>query len=276
MKILLIAPHQDDEILAAGGLLQKCIKKGDHITILFATNGDYRGKKIAHKRYYESKDALGYLGIPEEAIFYLGYGDTGMNYSHSFLRKMLFSEDDRLLTSHVSSMTYHPSGRKTVHAIKSGVESSLTKKTFLEDLEWFIEHHFPDIIIVSDSLDMHGDHSSIIDLLQKTNIFYKIPLCLTYIIHGGDDLSWPQRNSITFACPPSIPLEKWEKRFSIPLTMQEQICKHNAIALFTTQLKEDDNNFLLSFSKQEEFFFLFRENKFNRQKICSHFEYKEI
>ena len=39
MRILLIAPHQDDEILAAGGLIQKCIKHGDDFLILFATNG---------------------------------------------------------------------------------------------------------------------------------------------------------------------------------------------------------------------------------------------
>ena len=34
MKILLIAPHQDDEILAAGGLIQKSIKQGDDFLIL--------------------------------------------------------------------------------------------------------------------------------------------------------------------------------------------------------------------------------------------------
>ena len=43
MRILLIAPHQDDEILAAGGLIQKCIKHGDDFLVLFATNGDYHG-----------------------------------------------------------------------------------------------------------------------------------------------------------------------------------------------------------------------------------------
>lgn len=37
MRILLIAPHQDDEILAAGGLIQKCIKHGDDFLVLFAT-----------------------------------------------------------------------------------------------------------------------------------------------------------------------------------------------------------------------------------------------
>lgn len=42
MRILLIAPHQDDEILAAGGLIQKCIKHGDDFLVLFATNGDYQ------------------------------------------------------------------------------------------------------------------------------------------------------------------------------------------------------------------------------------------
>ena len=34
MNILFIAPHQDDEILASGGLIQKCVNLGDNFTIL--------------------------------------------------------------------------------------------------------------------------------------------------------------------------------------------------------------------------------------------------
>ena len=106
MKILLIAPHQDDEILAAGGLIQKSIKQGDDFLILFATNGDYHGLDIARKRYYESEHALTSLGLAKKSIFYLGYGDTGMKYSHSFLKRMSFEKNDTLLSSLVSSIEY--------------------------------------------------------------------------------------------------------------------------------------------------------------------------
>lgn len=276
MNILFIAPHQDDEILAAGGLIQKCVNLGDNFMILFVTNGDYCGPHIAQKRYYESKQALEYLGIHEKSIFYLGYGDTGMKYSHSFLRRMSFEEPNTVLSTPFSSMTYHPAGRETVHFMRTGLESPLTQAAFLADLEWFIKKDFPDIIIAPNFLDMHGDHATLIQLLQKLNIFNQIPICLTYIIHGGNDTLWPLRNTKTFTCPPVLSINEWKKRISVPLTKQEQIRKYRAIAGFTTQLKDDSVNFMVSFSKQEEVFFLLRDNEINRQNIYNHFGYKEI
>ena len=67
----------------------------------------------------------------------------------------------------------------------------------------------------------------------------------------------------------------WNKRISIPLTNQEQHYRYKAIFSFATQLEGDFDNFLVSFSKQEEIFFLLRDTRINRQKIYSHFEYKE-
>lgn len=276
MNVLVLAPHQDDEILAAGGIIQKCIKLGDSVTILFITNGDYRGPLIAHKRYHESQKALSLLGVTEKAIFYLGYGDTGMNYSHSFLRQILFSSRNTPFATPFSCMTYHPGGGKTVHAMRNGFESPLTQAAFLADLEWFIHEHKPDIIIAPDILDMHGDHAAIIPLLQKIDIFSQIPICLTYIIHGGNDTLWPSRDVKTFTRPPIISVEIWEKRITIPLINREQFLKHKAILKFKTQLKDDSDNFLISFSKQEEVFYLLGNNEINQQKIYNHLGYREI
>lgn len=275
MNILIIAPHQDDEILATGGLIQKCVKLGDIVTVLFVTNGDHSGPHIAQKRYYESKNALTLLGIDDKNIFYLGYGDTGMNYSHSFLRQLLFRNSNTPLTTPFSSMTYHPASSETVHAIRTGFESPLTQEAFLTDLEWFIKKLNPDMIIAPNVLDMHGDHSAIIPLLQKIIFFNQIPICLTYIIHGGDDSLWPPHDAKTFTCPPVVSVETWKSRISIPLTELEQCKKNKAILTFTTQLKDDSNNFLVSFSKQEEIFFLLRNNEINRQNIYNHFGYRE-
>lgn len=275
MEILIIAPHQDDEVLATGGLIQKCIKLGDTVTLLFATNGDYQGSHIAQKRFYESTEALKLLGVAEDAIFYLGYGDTGMRYSHSFLRKILFENFNTPLSTSFSSMTYHPAGGKTVHAMRTGRETLLTQSAFLTDVEWFIREHNPDIIIVPFFYDMHGDHAALIRLLQKVDIFNQIPICLMYIIHGGNDTLWPPRDAKTFSCPPIISSETWKEKISIPLTDVERHKKYKALLTFTTQLAEDSDNFLVSFVKQEEIFFLLNDSEINRQKIYNHFEYRE-
>ncbi len=275
MNILIIAPHQDDEILSTGGLIQKSIKLGDTVTVLFVTNGDYRGPYIAQQRFFESITALKILGVDKRNIFYLGYGDTGMNYSHSFLRQLLFSKVDTPLSTPFSSITYHPAGEKTVCAIRTGSDSSLTQENFMIDLKWFINRVKPDIVIAPNVRDLHGDHASIIPLLQKINALIQIPICLTYIVHGGDDTLWPTRNSQFFTCPPILSDAIWEGRISIPLSEPEQDKKSKAILTFITQLKDDSSNFLQAFSKQEEIFFLLKNNAINQQKIYNHFVNKE-
>lgn len=271
MNILIIAPHQDDEVLSSSGLIQKSIKLGDTITVLFATNGDYHGPYIAQQRFYESKKALKFLGVEENNIFYLGYGDTGMNYSHSFLRRLLLTQTNTSLFTPVSSITYHPAGRKTVRAIRLGADSSLTQENFLKDLKWFINRIRPDMIIVPNARDLHGDHASIIPLLHKIDVLAQIPICLTYIIHGGNDTIWPTRNTKLFTRPPVISIETWESRVSIPLNNLEQKKKTRAILTFMTQLEDDSNNFLSAFSKQEEIYFLLKNDTINQQKIYNHF-----
>ena len=60
--------------------------------------------------------------------------------------------------------------------MRTGNESFLTKINFLSDLNWFLVHYSPDIIIVSDSSDRHGDHAALIELLQNINAFHQVPI----------------------------------------------------------------------------------------------------
>lgn len=58
MNILIIAPHQDDEILSSCLLIQSRLRAGDEIFIAFATNGDRYGLDMGMRRYQESVRAL--------------------------------------------------------------------------------------------------------------------------------------------------------------------------------------------------------------------------
>lgn len=256
MKVLIIAPHQDDEILAAGGLMQRMQKNGEHVSILFATNGDYLGPEVAQIRYYESCKALKYLGVSNENISYLGYGDTGMQNSHSFLTKLRHADKDIPFATPYATTTYHPAAKQTVHALRTGEESLLTHASFLSDLTWFIEHHAPDLLIIPHPDDKHGDHAAIFAFLQEANVFDYYPFCLSYIIHGGDDMTWPSRNDNKFICPPVITEKTWEKRISVTLTDSEMQHKIQAIRHFRSQIPADTSGYLESFCKQEEVFFL--------------------
>ena len=265
MKVLLIAPHQDDEVLAAGGLMHRMQKNGDHVSVLFATNGDYHGPEVALLRYYESYKALNHLGIRKDNIFYLGYGDTGMCDSHSFLRKLQFADKEFPLATPFSIKTYHPGMELTVHALRTGEESLLNHEEFLADLTWFIHQYRPDLLIFPHPKDQHGDHAAIFAFLKEANIFAHIPICLTYIIHGGNDMTWPPRDQATFLCPPVITANIWEKRISVALTNTEMQRKIQALQFFESQISADATGFLKSFCKQEEVFFLLTKDNISQQ-----------
>lgn len=260
MKVLLIAPHQDDEILAAGGLMHRLQNRNDHVSVLFATNGDYRGPEVALLRYHESRKALNHLGISDENIFYLGYGDTGMRDSHSFLRKLRFADKEVSFETPFSSKTYHPAAAQTVHAMRSGEEAKFTHRNFLSDLTWFIYQYLPDLLIFPHPEDKHGDHAAIFTFLQEANVLNQISVCLSYIIHGGNDMMWPPRDQTTFSCPPVIPGNVWGKRISFALTHTEMQLKAQALHFFESQFSVDETGFLESFCKQEEVFLLFTKD----------------
>ncbi len=255
MKVLIIAPHQDDEILAAGGLIQQLNKRGHIVNVLFATNGDYHGSDIALVRYYESCKALNHLGVPCENIFYLGYGDTGMKDTHSFLRRLHSLPPNTPAITPCATTTYHPANCETIHVLRTGQETLLTRDAFFEDLKWFIEYYMPDLLILPHPTDKHGDHAMIYTFIKDIPIFKCIPHCLSYIIHGGDDLVWPNRSHKLYVCPPNCSKKEWEMRISISLTETEMERKLQALNFFKTQLIDDTNGFMLSFCKQEEVFF---------------------
>lgn len=255
MNIMVLAPHQDDEILGAGGLIQICQHRGDSVWVVFATNGDYQGRDIAHQRYTESRDALTRLGVPESNIYYLGYADTGMRPSHSFLLRLLQSPMGKSLESPVSSKTYHPAGKKTVRALRVGQDGILTKEAFLLDLVWCITKCSPDLLVLPSRWDTHGDHASLAALVEASGACAAIPYCLSFLIHGGDDLCWPPRKQVPWVCPPNVPADVWASRVVVPLNLEQQILKGQIIGTFFSQQPQALNGFLYAFAREEEFFF---------------------
>lgn len=259
MNILVIAPHQDDEILGAGGLMQICRQRGDTVSVVFVTNGDYHGVNIAQQRYYESRDALARLDIDESHIYYIGYGDTGgMSPGHSFLQRLLTSSLDEPLVTPVASKTYHPAGRKTVRVFRTGQDSLLTRCALLSDLAWCMATCNPDLLVLPSPCDAHGDHAALAMLVETAGRDMAIPPCLFYLVHGGNDSEWPPRAGKKFVRPLEILPTLWERRISLPLTVQQQAFKRSLISIFSSQLSQDPDGFLYSFARDEEIFFLMR------------------
>jgi len=71
-KILIIAPHMDDEVLGCGGTIAKHVANGDNLFVCFIANRIYRHKfnkkknEIEKEYVRKAKDILGY----KEAVFF--------------------------------------------------------------------------------------------------------------------------------------------------------------------------------------------------------------
>lgn len=85
-RVLVVAPHPDDEVLGCGGLIKRLCDNGNapHVVILTRGEGSHRGccgvsaDELAKARHELTLKAAEVLGLPEENIHCLGYEDGGV------------------------------------------------------------------------------------------------------------------------------------------------------------------------------------------------------
>jgi N-acetyl-1-D-myo-inositol-2-amino-2-deoxy-alpha-D-glucopyranoside deacetylase len=94
-SLVVVAPHPDDESIAAAGLIQLANSVGARVTVLFVTDGDNNPwpqralerrimigprerERWARRRRDEARAALSVLGVPDRSIRHLGLPDLGV------------------------------------------------------------------------------------------------------------------------------------------------------------------------------------------------------
>src|SRR5215216_5548889 len=98
-KIVIVAPHMDDEALACGGLIAKLLDK-DRVHILYATDGmkspapiipgrDKISPDLGKTRIQESIKAMKLLGVPEHNLHFLCLPEAQLKKHLSPLRNLL-------------------------------------------------------------------------------------------------------------------------------------------------------------------------------------------
>ena len=95
-KVLIVAPHNDDESLGAALFIRRSVKKGALVKVMMVTNGDGFPKAVetyakkpflkpsdyidfGYKRQQETIAAMTSLGVDINNIFFLGYPDGGIS-----------------------------------------------------------------------------------------------------------------------------------------------------------------------------------------------------
>ncbi|WP_377887695.1 PIG-L deacetylase family protein [Alkalihalobacillus sp. R86527] len=83
-RVLILAPHVDDEIIGCGGAILQYLKEGKEVHIAFLTDGRNKGSKnnsteeIIKERKGEAIEVAKAVGIPVEHIHFLDAEDTNL------------------------------------------------------------------------------------------------------------------------------------------------------------------------------------------------------
>jgi LmbE family N-acetylglucosaminyl deacetylase len=85
-RVMVVAPHPDDETLGCGGLLSMIKQAGGAVCIVFVTDGSashpnskiWSRARLADQREKEANDALACLGLQNEIRLFLRLVDTAM------------------------------------------------------------------------------------------------------------------------------------------------------------------------------------------------------
>ena len=164
-RILILATHPDDEVLACGGIIQQAVAMKLPVHIVFFTHGDSNEwsflmyqkhpvilpRAVRHMgmvRHDESCVASEILGVPQQQLFFLGYPDYGtleIWRTHWGEKTPPF----RSVLTRVNRVPYP--GAFRFGAPYKGEE-------ILQDLTTLVADFHPTKIFVSHPMDHHPDH----------------------------------------------------------------------------------------------------------------------
>ncbi len=149
-KMLVVAPHPDDEINLAGQLIVKAVKENIEVYVLYTTNGDAT-KKEKNNRVQEAINALKVLGVQQEHIVFLGYANEWKENEHIY-----YAEKDLISTLNKTATNCFK-GHDEYCFKKNQTHHVFTYENFKNDMKSVIEDIAADVLICVD-FDSHPDH----------------------------------------------------------------------------------------------------------------------
>jgi len=250
-KIVVFAPHEDDEAIGCATYMHRAVAVGADVHVVLLTNGDatelsvlYDEKTLrrrpkeflylGRKRQRETLEAMRAVGIAPDHVIFLGYPNNGL---------------DRLWSPQFW-YAGNPFRSPYTKAAFSPYENSYTPRTpycgeaMVSDIRKVLMSLQPDTVFTVMPADIHRDHwpewcfvVRAIAEVQQLQMPYRGPECVfTYLVHWPH---WPAPRSYHPAsplCPPAalraIPYMRW---MQLPATPQEVVDKHRTISTYRTQ-----------------------------------------
>ena len=146
--VMVIVPHEDDEINVAGATIYGAIKEGLKVILVYVTNGDFQYK--ADIRYKEVQRMACIMNLPMENIHFLGFPDNS--------GKDLLANRDALFRNHAGfSKTHGAYGIMDYPTKYMGGPLSYTYNNLVLAITDIIGRFKP-CTIISIDMDIHVDH----------------------------------------------------------------------------------------------------------------------
>ncbi|MBR7042101.1 MAG: PIG-L family deacetylase, partial [Bacilli bacterium] len=146
--IMIIVPHQDDELNICGGMFTSDYFDMSRVKIVFSTNGDYLCNYKARVR--ETNRLVRRLKMKRENIIYLGYSDQYYNEDNHIY---MVHEPNVFTSKKGDSVTFS----NNYHFKKYGENNKFNYESFVSDIKEVILDNKPGVIFAID-FDSHPDH----------------------------------------------------------------------------------------------------------------------
>lgn len=242
-RILVLAPHPDDDILSAAGVIQQALEMGLPVRVVFFTNGDYneasfalyrkeislspiQALRLGETRRREALAAERILGVKPEQIEFLGYPDGG---------------GLKIFENHWGqSLPYRAplSGKTAVfYTFAHSFAAPFKGENIVADIEQVLSDFGPTKVFTSHPGDMHPDHQTLPLYLQIAlwNLGGELaPEIYHFISHYG---RWPQPRGYQPERPlePPAQYDAGDRWRILPLTTEQNQKKLQALQAHKTQ-----------------------------------------
>jgi LmbE family N-acetylglucosaminyl deacetylase len=260
-RLMVLAPHPDDETLCAGGVIQQALALGIPVHVVFFTYGDnnewsfvvYRKKATVGSeavagmglvRHDEAMKATGILGLAPEQVTFLGYPDFGtlQIWEKHWGDRPAF----RSMFGRMDAVPYP-------NALRPG--AAYRGEDVLSDLKAVLRDFKPTKILLSHPADHNPDHQALYlftrvalwDLAAELQ-----PELYPFLVHYP---KWPRHMGYNPASKLNPPDElanhiPW---YANPLTVEQTNRKTEAIRAHATQYRVSEK-FLTAFLRNNELF----------------------
>lgn len=277
-RVLILAPHPDDESIGCAGVIQRALAAGAEVKVLYLTNGDHnelafivyekrltvRRTEFIHMgqvRKAEALKAMELLGLKKSDLIFLGYPDFGT--FTIFCRYWQSKAPFRDKLTRISSVPYKDD---------FSYGAPYQGESILSDLEKVLLDYKPDKIFSPHPADVNVDHKSFYLFLQValSDLKGQIPevKVYPYLIHW---LGWPLPRHYHPALKIYPPEGFWFSDIQwsdIGLSAEELENKHRATLCYKSQTQVSAF-YLLAFVRSNELFGNYPEIKLKPQFLAS-------